>query len=65
MRVVKALRREEANLDEFKDLTGEMYRAGYRAAWLSALFLPAVQMIAPSQSAPSSGTAACRRRSAT
>ena len=46
VRVIKALRREEANLDEFADLSGEMYRAGYRAAWLSALFLPAVQMIA-------------------
>jgi ATP-binding cassette, subfamily B, bacterial len=45
VRVVKALGREEANLDEFGDLTGEMYRASYRAAWLSALFLPAVQMI--------------------
>ena len=45
VRVVKALGREQANLDEFGDLTGEMYRASYRAAWLSALFLPAVQMI--------------------
>jgi ATP-binding cassette, subfamily B, bacterial len=45
VRVVKALGREEANLSEFGDLTGQMYRASYRAAWLSALFLPAVQMI--------------------
>jgi ATP-binding cassette subfamily B protein len=45
VRVVKALCREEENLDEFGDLTGDMYRAGYRAAWLSALFLPVVQLI--------------------
>jgi len=45
VRVVKALGREEANLAEFGQLTGEMYRAGYRAAWLSALFLPVVQVI--------------------
>ena len=45
VRVVKALGREHENLEEFKGLTSEMYRAGYRAAWLSALFLPAVQII--------------------
>ena len=45
VRVAKALVREEANLDEFSQLTGEMYQAGYRAAWLSALFLPVVQVI--------------------
>ena len=45
VRVVKALGREEENLKEFGELTAEMYRAGYRAAWLSALFLPAVQLI--------------------
>lgn len=45
VRVVKALVREEANLEEFGELTGDMYRAGYRAAWLSALFLPVVQLI--------------------
>lgn len=45
VRVVKSLRREEANLDEFQDLTRTMYRAGFRAAWLSALFLPVVQLI--------------------
>ncbi len=45
VRVVKALGREKENLREFSGLTGEMYRAGYRAAWLSALFLPSVQMI--------------------
>jgi ATP-binding cassette subfamily B protein len=45
VRVVKALRREEKNLDEFGHLTSEMYRAGYRAAWFSSLFLPVVQMI--------------------
>jgi len=45
VRVAKALVREDANLDEFSQLTGEMYRAGFRAAWLSALFLPVVQII--------------------
>ncbi len=45
VRVVKALGREEENLREFGKLTGEMYNAGFRAAWLSALFLPAVQVI--------------------
>jgi ATP-binding cassette subfamily B protein len=45
VRVVKALCREEENLREFGELTDDMYRAGFRAAWLSALFLPAVQII--------------------
>lgn len=45
VRVVKALVREDENLKEFGVLTGDMYRAGFRAAWLSALFLPVVQII--------------------
>lgn len=45
VRVVKAMRREEENLREFGELTDDMYRAGYRAAWLSALFLPSVQFL--------------------
>jgi ATP-binding cassette subfamily B protein len=45
VRVIKALNREELNLSEFSDLTGNMYQASYRAAWLSGLFLPVVQMI--------------------
>jgi ATP-binding cassette subfamily B protein len=45
VRVAKALCREDENLREFGALTGEMYRASYRAAWLSALFLPVVQLI--------------------
>ena len=45
VRVIKALCREGENLREFGDLTGNMYRASYRAAWLSALFLPTVQLI--------------------
>ena len=45
VRVVKALTREHANLSEFRGRTEEMYRASYRAAWLSALFLPLVQII--------------------
>ncbi|MCC6957736.1 MAG: ABC transporter ATP-binding protein, partial [Anaerolineales bacterium] len=43
--VVKALGREDENIQEFHGLTSEMYRASYRAAWLSALFLPTVQII--------------------
>ncbi len=45
VRVVKALGREDANLVEFQALTDDMYSASYRAAWLSALFLPTVQII--------------------
>jgi ATP-binding cassette subfamily B protein len=45
VRVIKALGREERNLEEFGVLAGDMYGAAYRAAWLSALFLPAVQII--------------------
>lgn len=45
VRVIKALNREEAKLKKFGQLSGEMYRASYRAAWLSALFLPTVQML--------------------
>jgi ATP-binding cassette subfamily B protein len=45
VRVVKALCREEENLREFSALTSDMYRSSYRAAWLSALFLPVVQII--------------------
>jgi ATP-binding cassette subfamily B protein len=45
VRVIKAFGREEHNVQEFDVLTSEMYRAGYRAAWLSALFLPIVMLI--------------------
>jgi ATP-binding cassette subfamily B protein len=45
VRVVKALCREEENLREFSELSGQMYSASFRAAWLSALFLPVVQLI--------------------
>ena len=45
VRVVKALGRESENLEEFGQLTGGMYKAAFRAAWLSALFLPAIQLI--------------------
>jgi ATP-binding cassette subfamily B protein len=43
--VIKAFGREEDNMQSFDGLTSEMYRAGYRAAWLSALFLPVVMLI--------------------
>ncbi len=45
-RVIKALGREDENTREFQGLTTRMYHASYRAAWLSALFLPTVQIIA-------------------
>ena len=45
VRVVKALGREQENLREFGELTSDYYRSAYRAAWLSALFLPIVQII--------------------
>ena len=45
VRVVKALVREEQNLREFSEQSSELYRASFRAAWLSALFLPIVQVI--------------------
>jgi ATP-binding cassette subfamily B protein len=45
VRVVKALVREEENLLEFDETATSMYRASYRAAWLSALFLPVVQIV--------------------
>jgi ATP-binding cassette subfamily B protein len=46
VRVVKALLREDENTKEFQQLTSTMYRSAFRAAWLSALFLPTVQIIA-------------------
>ncbi len=45
VRIVKSHRREETNLSEFNDLTMPMYKSSFRAAWLSALFLPVVQII--------------------
>jgi ATP-binding cassette subfamily B protein len=45
VRVIKALNREEKSLEEFGDMTRSMYRASYKAAWYSALFLPAVQIM--------------------
>jgi ATP-binding cassette, subfamily B, bacterial len=45
VRVVKALGRENQNIAEFSELTDSMYRSGFRAAWLSALFLPMVEII--------------------
>ncbi len=45
VRVTKSLAREDKDLTEFQGLTGRMFAASYRANWLSALFLPAVQII--------------------
>jgi ATP-binding cassette subfamily B protein len=45
VRVTKALVREDQNRAEFTSLAARMFGASYRAAWLSALFLPVVQMI--------------------
>ncbi|PJF27691.1 MAG: ABC transporter ATP-binding protein [Phototrophicales bacterium] len=46
VRVIQALGRQEKNLAEFREKTEKLYRSNYRAAWFSALFLPAVQIIA-------------------
>jgi ATP-binding cassette subfamily B protein len=45
VRVTKSLAREEEDLREFQVLSSDMYQASFRAAWLSALFLPVVQLI--------------------
>lgn len=45
VRVVKALRREDRNLENFKVLSTDMYQSSYRAAYLSALFQPTIQTI--------------------
>ncbi|OQY48661.1 MAG: ABC transporter [Anaerolineaceae bacterium 4572_78] len=45
VRVVKAFTREQKNLAEFDEKASELYHASYRAEWLSALFLPLVQLI--------------------
>ena len=45
VRVIKAFSREAQNMVEFGALTDDMYKAGFRAAWLSALFLPIVMII--------------------
>jgi ATP-binding cassette, subfamily B, bacterial len=45
VRVIKSMRRENKNLEEFSNLTHSYHRSAYRAAFLSALFLPTVQII--------------------
>ena len=45
VRVTKSLASEKQDLREFQGLSLDMYQASYRAAWLSALFLPVVQLI--------------------
>ena len=45
VRITKSFSREAQNMAEFSELTDEMYTAGFRAAWLSALFLPVVIII--------------------
>jgi ATP-binding cassette, subfamily B, bacterial len=45
VRVVKALSRESESLAEFSTLTHDMYSASFKAEWLSALFMPIVQVI--------------------
>lgn len=45
VKVIKALAKEKANLGQFGNLTNEMFHASFRAAWLSAIFLPVVQLI--------------------
>jgi ATP-binding cassette subfamily B protein len=45
VRVIKGLAREGTNAVEFASLTSSLRERAYRAAYLSALFLPAVQLI--------------------
>ncbi len=45
VRIVKALRREAKNLDDFKVLSTNMYQESYRAVLLSAIYLPTIQTI--------------------
>lgn len=45
VRVTKSMAREEQDLLDFQSLTGLMFQASYKANVLSALFLPAVQLI--------------------
>ena len=45
VKIIKALVREKKNLSQFGVLTEDMYKASYRAIWLSAIFLPIVQLI--------------------
>ena len=46
VRVTKSLGREDSNLAEFAELATSMYRSSFRAAWMSAAFLPVVQVLA-------------------
>ena len=45
VKIIKALVREKKNLSLFGELTDDMYKASYKAIWLSAIFLPIVQLI--------------------
>ncbi len=45
VRVIKALVRERENGREFRTKAESLYAASYRAAWLSALFLPLIRLI--------------------
>lgn len=45
VRVIGALNRQESSLKEFGVLSRGMYDSSYRAAWYSALFLPAIQVL--------------------
>jgi len=45
VKIIKALVREKKNLSQFGELTDDMYKASYKAIWLSAIFLPIVQLL--------------------
>jgi len=45
VKIIKALVREKKNLSLFGELTDNMFKASYRAIWLSAIFLPIVQLL--------------------
>jgi ATP-binding cassette, subfamily B, bacterial len=45
VRIVKSFTREKKNLYHFNELSSNMRKSSFRAAWLSAFFLPLVQII--------------------
>ncbi|WP_028974647.1 ABC transporter ATP-binding protein [Spirochaeta cellobiosiphila] len=45
VKIIKSLVREDENLKDFSAVSSDMNKAAYRASWLSAMFLPAVQLM--------------------
>lgn len=45
VKIIKGLVREEKQLRDFAARSEQMYKSGFRAAWLSSMFIPVVQLI--------------------